>query len=213
MRAIVSFANERGNYLKGLKRLEDSLKGRDSNTFYGLIGESLVGAPKHLENPYAFKIYAWKCVMAQKFKKILWVDASVVAVNDLQPVWDKIDEQGYIMQYAGHLVGNWCNDRTLEYFNISRSEAMSMPMYGNAGFLGLDLDNPIAKQFFQSWEQSMLDGQFKGSWQDHRHDMTCGSIIANKLGMKFESGEEWLHYAPVEQPPKNDKVIFHASGL
>jgi len=58
----------------------------------------------------------------------------------------------------------------------------------------------------------MLDGQFIGSWQDHRHDMTCGSIIANKLGMKYVGGEDWLHYAPVDQQPK-EGVIFHASGL
>lgn len=212
MKAVVSFANERGNYLKGLKRLEESLKKYDNNTFYGLVGEGLVGSPYHLDNPYAFKVYSWKCVMAQGFKKILWLDASVVAVDNLQPIWDKIDQDGYIMQYAGHLVGNWCNERTLKYFGITREEALQMPMYGNAGFLGLDLDNPIAKEFFDLWEKSMLDGQFIGSWQDHRHDMTCGSIIANKLGMKMVDSEQWLHYAPANQQPKSN-VMLHASGL
>jgi len=213
MRAVVSFANEAGNYLKGLERLKKSLQVYDNNTFYGLIGENLVGSPKHKENPYAFKIYSWKSVIAQGFKKILWLDASVVAVNNLEPVWKKIDEDGYIMQEAGHHVGRWCNDRTLNYFNLSRSDADKMVMYGNAGFLGLDLEKPIAQEFFNQWEKSMLDGQFKGSWENHRHDMTCGSIIANRLGMQFQSGEDWLHYAPADQKPVNSKVIFHASGL
>ena len=88
-----------------------------------------------------------------------------------------------------------------------------MPMYGNAGFLGLNFNFDIANDFFNQWEQSMLDGQFIGSWDDHRHDMTCGSIVANKLGMKFESAEDWLHYAPADQPPRDNKIIFHASGL
>ena len=59
----------------------------------------------------------------------------------------------------------------------------------------------------------MLDGMFKGSWIDHRHDMTCGSIIANRLKMKFQSGDEWLSYSPVNEKPKNETIIFHASGI
>jgi hypothetical protein len=90
---------------------------------------------------------------------------------------------------------------------------MSIPMYGNAGFLGLDLDVPICQNFFNEWKKSMLDGQFQGSWQNHRHDMTCGSIIANRLGMNLESGDEWLHYLPPNQTPRDEKIIFHASGL
>lgn len=213
MRAVVSFANERGEYLKGLSRLKKSLVIHDNNIFHGLIGESLVGSPPHLENPYAFKVYCWDCVIATGIRKILWLDASVVAVRNLQPVWDKIDQDGYIMQDAGHFVGRWCNDETLEYFNLTRDEAWKMPMYGNAGFLGLDLDNPIAFEFFKQWKQSMLDGMFKGSWKDHRHDMTCGSIIANRLKMKFQSGNEWLSYSPINEKPKNETIIFHASGL
>jgi len=212
-RAVVSFANENGNYIKALKRLEESLKKHDNSLFYGLIGESLVGAPLHYSNPYAFKIYCWNCVKQLGIKKILWLDSSVVAVNNLDKVWDKIDEQGYIMQYAGHNVGNWTNERTLNYFNLFRGDAYNMPMYGNAGFLGLNFNFDIANDFFKQWEQSMLDGQFIGSWSDHRHDMACGSIIANRLEMKFESAEDWLHYAPVDQLPRDNKIIFHASGL
>jgi len=213
MRAIITFANDRGNYKKGVHRLYESLIKFDNNHFSPFYGEESVGSPNHLDNPYAFKVYCWQKVIDRGYKKILWLDASVVAVNNLQPVWDKIDEQGYIMQYAGHLVGSWCNDRTLSYFDLTREQAMSIPMYGNAGFLGLDLDVPICQNFFNEWKKSMLDGQFQGSWQNHRHDMTCGSIIANRLGMNLESGDEWLHYLPPNQTPRDEKIIFHASGL
>ena len=59
----------------------------------------------------------------------------------------------------------------------------------------------------------MLDGQFIGSWSDHRHDMTCGSVVANRLKMKLQTGNEWLAYCPVNDTPTSDKILFHASGL
>jgi len=102
---------------------------------------------------------------------------------------------------------------------------MNMMMYGNAGFLGLDFNNEIACKFFDKWKESMFAGIFKGEWtnntksesQDerclgHRHDMVCGSIIANQLGMKYVSGNEWLTYQPPHVPPKNDKIVFKALG-
>lgn len=213
MKAIISFANERGNYLAALKRLQNSIHKYDDNTFIGLIGEDSIGSPKHIDNPYAFKIYCWRYARSLGFNEILYLDSSVVAVNKLDIVWDIISTQGYIMQEAGHMVGSWCNERTLNYFQTTRDEAMNMPMYGNAGMLGLNFYNEKANQFFQWWEKSMLDGQFIGEWDDHRHDMTCGSIIANKLKMQYSSGNEILHYAPVEQTPISSKIVFHASGL
>lgn len=213
IKAIVSFANEAGNYKKMLQRLKNSLVKYSDVPFYGIVGESLIGSPPHKENPYAFKIYCIEGVKSLGYEQILWVDSSNVAVSSVSPIWDVMDRDGYIMQYAGHLVGRWSNDRTLKYFGITREEAWKMPMYGNAGFLGLDFTTEIANTFFDQWKQSMLDGQFKGSWDDHRHDMTCGSIIANKLNMKYQSAEEWLDYADSFAPRKNETIIFHAKGL
>lgn len=212
-RAIVSFANGRGNYLLGLDRLEQSIARHGGDAaFFGFRGEELVGAPPHLENPYAFKIYCWQKVISLGYRKILWLDASVAAVAPLDPVWELVEKDGYIMQEAGNSIGRWCNESTLAYFGMSREEAMGLYMYGNAGLLGLNLNFPICREFFDKWRWSMLDGCFIGSWDDHRHDMTCGSIIANRLKMKYQKGDLFLHYAPIEQPPAKG-VCLHASGL
>jgi len=213
-KAILSFGNERGNYLIALERLKNSLSPYLQETmFLGYVGENSLGCPKHMDNPYAFKIYGIDYAISQGYEKILWLDSSVVAKRSLDRVWKKIDEQGYIMQEAGHYVGRWCNDSTLNYFGLTREEANGMLMYGNAGFLGLDFTQPIAQEFFRQWKESMLAGCFVGSWDDHRHDMTCGSIIANRLKMKYESGIDLLAYAPVDIEPINENIIFHASGL
>lgn len=213
MRAVVSLANERGNYWKALDRLRGSLHGKTDATFFGFLSEDEVGAPKHLDNPYAFKIYAIEKVRQHGFKSILWLDSSVVVRKDITPIFEEIESRGYIMQEAGCYVGDWCNDETLEGFNLSREKAMSMACYGNAGFLGLNFYSRGAIDFFNRWKWAMEKGYFKGDWSNHRHDLTCGSIIANELGMKYHKGDEILQYSAPDAPLINDTIYFSAQGM
>lgn len=212
-RAIVSLGNSTGNYMIALQRLSASLQGKWDGGFFAFTSEEQVGAPPHRDNPYAFKIYAIDAVRRKGYDQILWVDASVYAIRPVQPVFDLIDRDGYVMQEAGWLVGQWCNDKALMYFNVTRGEAMKMPMYGNAGLLGLDFRKEISVAFFSRWKSAMLNGIFRGSWSDHRHDMSCGSIIANQLGMKYQAGDQLLQYASPEAPVLNQSIVFKAQGL
>ncbi len=225
-RAIVSLATRRGNYVKSLNRLEESLRLDENMDFIGFIGEQSVGAPLHINNPYAFKIYAIEQARSRGYDQVLWLDSSVFAIKDTKPVWDKIDATGYIMQSAGFRTGNYCNDFALDYFKVSRDEAMEMFMYGNAGMLGLDFTTEIANHFFEEWKKSMLNGCFKGAWDNvaktesqdercwgHRHDMSAGSIIANNLQMKYQPGDEILDYSAPYKQPRNETIIFYAQGM
>lgn len=225
-RAVISFSNDRGRYRDAMDRLNASLAEKFDGAFIGFEGEESIGAPEHLQSPYAFKIYAFEQAIDAGFTSILWLDSSVFAIRDINPIFDEIERDGYIMQEAGHYVGEWTNDKALDYFDVSRDEAMKMLCYGNAGFLGLDFTNPIAVEFFHQWHDAMLFGMFKGEWTNenktesldprvrgHRHDLSCGSIIANKLGMKYKKGDEWLEYAQEGSIPKNETILLMASGM
>jgi hypothetical protein len=217
------------DFTRARTRLANSMRNpiNWSGDFHLFTEESQVGSPMHQDNPYAFKIYAIEEMKNRGYNQVLWVDCSVWAIKSVVPVFDLISQDGYVCQDAGHMVGRWTNDRTLNYFGITRDEAMQMPMYGNAGFLGLDFDTEIANTFFNQWKQSMLDGMFIGEWtnnnktesQDprcdgHRHDMSCGSIIRYKLGMKMQSGMDYLQYYYDWNPqPHNDSVCLFAAGM
>ena len=216
-----------GNYIVGQDRLRSTLSGFYDGDLLFFTDENQFGSPTHKENPYAFKTYAFQHALSLGYKKILWLDASIYAIKDITPVWDIIERDGYIMQNAGWNCGQWSNNKSLEYFGLTRDEALGMPMYGNAGLLGLDLNKELPKIFLERWHKASQDGIFKGAWNNnaitesddirclgHRHDMSVGSIIANLLDMSYINSSQIMQYgsAPFEQP-MNDSICLKAYGI
>jgi len=225
---IVSFANSNGRYIQNLARLGESLRNNFDGDFLGFIGEKSVGSPLHSENPYAFKLYVIKAVLKQaRYDKVLYLDSSCFAVKNVQPLFNEIEKDGFLFQIAGHKVGTWTNDFSLNYFGVTRDDAMEMEMIGNAGMLGIDFSKKKGHRFFDKWFAAMEAGCFKGAWTNDnktesedercngaRHDMSASSIIINQMGLihlakKFD---EWLQYAGVFDETINDTIIIKAQG-
>ena len=186
------------DFTRARTRLAESMRNSTnwSGDFHLFTDESQVGSPMHQDNPYAFKIYAIEEMKKRGYNQVLWIDCSVWAIKSIVPVFDLISADGYVCQEAGHVVG-------------------------------LDFNTDIANEFFNRWKKSMQDGMFCGNWtnigntesQDtrcdgHRHDMSCGSIIRHQLGMKLQSGMDYLQYYYDWQPtPHNDTVCMFAAGM
>lgn len=213
---IVNLVTNTERYTQGQERLGQSLtQDLIGNAAVRLFkGEGQVGAYPHAVNPYAFKIYAIDHLRKCGYEQILWLDASIIAVKPIQPVFSWLKEKGIFLETAGHYVGSWCNEHTLRYFDITRDEANTMPMFA-AGYIGFDFTNPVSIEFFAEWKESMLNGCFKGSWTDHRHDMTCGSIIANKRGLLplYSPGGNFFSYIGKDYGAPKESSVFHLLGL
>ncbi len=200
-RCIISFADGKGWYHKGHNRLKAACEKHFSGKLFLINNYGVIGSPSHTENPYAFKVYCIEYARKLGYSTILYIDSSLYPVKDCDAMFDYIEENGHLMQKAGHWLRTWCNDFSRHYFNITADELQNVDLY-SAGFTGLDFTHPRSVEFFDKWKQSMLDGAFKGSWQKknnpgeftnspeaegHRHDLTAASIIATRLGMNFES--------------------------
>lgn len=198
-------------YPRGSKRLANSLV---HHGFPGAVkvwaGELPPDSPTHRESPYAMKVYAFKWAIEQGYQRILWLDSSIWCRKYPEVHMAAMARDGY------YLLGNgdwkcdqWTNDACLEYFGLSRDEAREIPML-SSGVLGLDFSTETGREFFDQWEKSMLAGAFKGSWtatpsegsgdryRGHRHDQSCESIIAHRLGMIPHPEETFdAYYKPV----------------
>lgn len=200
---IVNFSTHQ--YFRGQERLLNSLKGYKSL----MIREYLPGWRKHNESPYEFKINAIEKAFEMD-DVVLWVDSSMYLIGDLSKIETIIKTDGYFMEEAGHYVNTWCNAHTREYFKLTHEENYIM---FSAGLLGLDQSSTIAMDFFNQWKASALSGCFRGDWKDHRHDMTCGSIIAQRLGMKYQRGGSHMAYIGPGYSKPEAGVVFYLQGI
>jgi len=201
---IVNFSTKA--FYAGQDRLKASLNGHRSLMFK----DRLPGCPHHSQSPYEFKIHA----IERAFEiddVVLWADASMWLVGDLSKIENLIINEGYFMEEAGAYVRDWCNGRARQYFNLTPEED-GFIMF-SAGLLGLNKNNPLAMEYFKQWKASALAGCFRGRWTDHRHDMTCGSIIAQRLGMKYQSGRSHMCYIGEAHGEPAPDSVFHLLGI
>ncbi len=205
---VVNFSTHQ--YRAAQRRLMNSLNGR------GLfISDYPLGWPTHQQSPYEFKIHA----IEQAFELddiVLWVDSSMYLKGDLSKIETIIKTDGYFMEEAGHYCGRWTNQHTRDYFKVT-DEEMKQTTGGfimfSAGLLGLNLKSELAMEFFYKWKESAKAGCFAGDWSDHRHDMTCGSIIAQRLRMKYQRGGSHLSYVGPGYSAPEQGSVFYCQGL
>lgn len=207
---IVNFSTP--NYALGQQRLANSLNGYKKLM---INSYTAIGSPTHLESPYAFKIYAIEAAL-ELDDIAVWCDSSLWRVGDLSVIENIIKEDGYLLTEAGHYVGAWVNDYQKNYFKLTNEELHQgtggMIMF-SAGFIGFSKNSPIAMEFLKQWKQAAKDGCFKGDWATTRHDQSIGSIIAQRLKMKYQRGGSLLSYIGPGYGKPEPGVIFHLQGI
>lgn len=192
--AIVNFAN------RGYIRLQASLKNSIINKFPSadlfLFNEfSQINSPPHSESPYAFKIYAIDHVRNLGYDIVIWIDSCQRLVADPSNFINNIKDVGVYLQQDGWACGQWANDKTLQWFNITRDNAMNISAV-YACIMGFDFRKEIAHDFLKQWNLAQKAGLFVGKWNNkekteslderclgHRHDQTCAELVANRLNI------------------------------
>lgn len=201
---VVNFSTP--NYALGQKRLAASLNGYKKLM---LNDYTAINSPTHQESPYEFKVWAIEAAL-QLDDVALWADSSMKLVGDLSKIEKIIIEDGYFFQEAGHYVRDWSTDETLKYFGLTRETNYLMFI---AGLIGINKNNLLAMQWFKEWKKSAIDGHFRGPWDRHRHDMLCGSIVAEELGMKYKRGGSFIAYLGPGYSDPEPGIVFTCQGL
>lgn len=204
---IVNFAT--AQYKKGQQRLIQSLpKGQK---YLAFDSYEQIGSPTHGESPYQFKIHAIEKGL-EIDPVVLWCDASMWLTGDLSKIENIIKQDGYFMEEAGHYVRDWCKPETRDWFSLTPDELSTFNMF-SAGLLGLDFNHPKAVEWFSAWKVSAIAGHFKGSHANHRHDMTCGSIIAQRMGLTYQRGGSHLSYIGPGYSKPEAGSVFYLQGI
>lgn len=214
-----------GWYAAGSERLERSL------IYHGYAGDMMFwrneyppNCPSHQENPYAFKIYAFREAIRLGYKVIMWLDCSFWAIKNPMPIFDIINDNGIFAFRSGYNCANTCTDHILEYNNFTRDQAEQLPEIAT-GIVGLNMDNPDGGRVFSLWEDMCDNGLFNNSrthninesadsrYLHGRQDQSAFSMAVHKLGLKFEYLDYVAYYNNGKPGYNPDKCYFFIGGL
>lgn len=217
---IVNASVGGGWYPQGSKRLVKSLNyvgwGGETHIWY----DSWPNKEFNRNSNYHVKCAAISEVIKQKYTHILWVDCSVWALQDPMPIFDIINKQGYYFWASGYNAAQTTSDKALEYFGVDRDTAETYKDCSTSIF-GVNLTNPLGKEFMDRWLQSAKDGAFEGSrFHDgqsnderflfDRQDQSCASIIIGKMGLKMEDPKINCQYWDKNM---DENIIFTLRGM
>jgi len=199
------------DFSRGIQRIKEALtKCHFKGEFISWEDLYPGGSPTHQQVPFAFKPFCFYEALKRGYQLILWMDSSIIIKQPLEPLFEMIERDGYLIFQEDHSVGQYCKDDALEPLGITREESFTMPSC-SAGVIGLNLADPRSMEFLRQWKERACDGiSFSGpkwsgvrGWprtasQDprvngHRHDQTAASVIALKLGMDRWQSKKLFH--------------------
>lgn len=234
-RAIVNVAT--GGYIRSQARFLRQITKIDPEAKLHLWTEEPPGCPPHDQRPYAFKAYALQRA-AEYTDLILWVDAVVFPVRSLEPLWRKIEREGYWIALNGWTNYEWTADSAYGdlFPGVPIEEARitnkSFPQVVATAF-GLNLRSEIGAEFLKQYYRLAHETRcFCGPWSNtanpranpmppdrqgicgppdvlgHRHDQTAASVIAWRLGMELTECPEIFSY----YPPADSTILCTDGG-
>jgi hypothetical protein len=145
---------------------------------------------------YNVKASAFEEAIKEGCTQILWVDAPVVALKDVTPLFDLIEKDGYLMIKNNKWnCAETVSDKCLKYFDVTRDEAEKIQEHAS-GVIGVDIENANGSQLLWHFLTASGDGAGNGSrghdnqsadprFQFHRQDQSVLSLSAHKVGLPY----------------------------
>lgn len=214
-----------GWYSVGVERLERSL------IMHGYAGDYILwkneyppNSPRHEDNPYAFKIYAFEEAFRRGYKNVMWLDSSFWCIKQPHGLFDIINDYGVFGFRSGYNCSNTCPDNLLAAAGITRDEAEKIPETAT-GIVGLNIDNPDGKNVYDIWKSYCENGLFINSrthnpeessdyrYKHGRQDQSAWSIALYKAGVEFNYVDYVAYYNGGNPGYNPDRCYFFIGGL
>lgn len=182
-KCLISYAkNGRENYELALDRNRKEAEKHYDGDFIYLSNELPDNCEPHHLVPYQFKPFLFAQAYQQGYRKILWMDSTIVMLRDPQPIFDAMEKLGVVAFHnLGHPLVKWISDAAIETTGVDMSEHPEQIM---ACVVGFDLEHPKGKEIFDEWFRLSRDGKsFQNNPSNnprfvaHRHDQAVLSAL------------------------------------
>jgi hypothetical protein len=198
------------DFTRGLRRIQETLdKYHFTGDFIAWDTHYPEGSPTQQQAPYAFKPFCFYEALKRGHRLVLWMDASIIVKQPLEPLFKLIAKDGYLIYQEDHSVGQFCKDDALASLAITREESFNMPCCWSC-VIGLNLADPRSMEFLRQWSEKARDetislgpkwsgirGWSRTASQDPRvnghRPQTVASVVALKLGMDRWKTKDQFH--------------------
>ncbi|MBX3718988.1 MAG: glycosyltransferase family 2 protein [Parachlamydiales bacterium] len=158
---ILLFSTYNRNYPRGVRRQLNCII---NSEFKGDVLYQIGGWPdeegrglvlSHV--PYAFKVCFIRQAQRLGYKRILWMDSSIVPIANLNEIFGMIQKKGYlIMGNEPFIVGPYTNPQAAAFFGLTHAETHQIPSISAAVF-GLDLTQKVGRDLLDHWYRAAQD--------------------------------------------------------
>ncbi len=220
-RAVMNVAAEDERFRKGQERLATAVLGQAEFHGWQRLPD---GCPSHAERPFAFKAYALREVAKYGATSLLWCDSSILPIRPLEPLWERIERDGYWFANNAWTNYQWTADIAYPdlFPEVYRSNVDADPISAArlinreiphvvATAFGISTAHPKGKRFLDEFYRLASETKaFCGPWTNgpvyydnprqapcgppdvlgHRHDQTCASVLAWRLGFRLTEQPE-----------------------
>jgi len=159
------------SYQRGQARLWEALDKRRDGAVRDFRTSIPSWWPSHEERPYAFKAFAMHSA-AGRYDSVLWCDASILPLQPLEPLWERIERDGYWLQLNDAQPNyEWTADSAYEdlwpYTPIeeAREENRRIPHLEFCAF-GLSLQHAAGAKFLEELFRLAHGNAFCGPWSN-----------------------------------------------
>jgi alpha(1,3/1,4) fucosyltransferase len=205
---IILYSTFNRNYPKAMKRLLQHIADSDfkGHVLYRLGGwpDEEGGSLALSHVPYAFKACFFKEAQRMGFKRVLWLDSSVVPVASLNEIFAMIEEQGYFVMGNSHAIGPFMNPRSAAYFGLTLPQTYQIPSC-SAGLFGADLTQPKSALLLDLWYRAAFDND---AYFSERFDQNALSMLLYQFDMMNFTDISRMPHSEIGQPIKSDSLFY-----
>lgn len=164
----------------------------------GLITEDVVSY--HQQHAYSFKPYAIQLAMDMGYESIIWLDPSVVPMDNIDFVFDYLENNSMVIANNEEPLYLKCMEWVANWFGTSRNEMNQNDIKHLAGSIfGFNMKDDMCLKTFRLFQDSEKAGCF-GTQDDmterkHMVDETCMGLSVWKTGVKTKHCSDIIRWA------------------
>lgn len=185
---IIIYSSFNQRYPKGASRLFELIVKSDfKGHVYCQIGgwPNIKGGSLVLAHvPFAFKPCFFREMQSMGYKRVLYLDTSIVPTASLNDFFTIIAKKGYFIAKNYHcLEPQFMRSEVARYFGYSYANACSL-LSCSACVFGVDFTNPAAARIIDDWYAAAEDPH---AFYSSRSDQTALSLVLHRLNLT-----DWL---------------------